>query len=474
MSLFRILSILTLLAGPSVALGGPQAYSGKIGYQSLGSRPYTQFASGFFVDEQSASTRGFHVCSGAVRMVTSNDFLKSKPLGSSVTVKLQLAYKNGETVFQDFPATIEGRDYFSQSAVLSFNDRDVQSRLSSLGSALSCVGLNNGGSSATVLGYKYNQLNLSKSSFNKSSDRGLNGGAVLDGSSYPIGVLSKDYWYKGTKDGGFQVYQFSSVKKFVARVSRGQIESSKGLITYLPNQEAFVYAGKKDSFVLTPYQGGRVEIHGSPDEVLQGSEFVNQFRQKSHNNAFSGFKATFGANNKYLLKAIDGQIVGSWSSVIGKLSSYPERSNPLVEFEVVQGGRSVMSLIAGNEYLEYLSMIRWIGFSGNALFDGRPLNSKERQVFSEMSSALNSLYQDLASYNVQEVAQQNRQKRIQLFNNMVQNIKPVMSPFFEGKSRMPRFRQKDKTLFRIQEWILSIDKWLQVERTSLTMGSAIE
>ncbi|MBY0471197.1 hypothetical protein K2X30_08530 [bacterium] len=481
-SLFLVGAVLTAAFAQSAKAADGAVYIGKIETKESGQPAFVKFASGYFVDDQSVKTDRMHVCGSKAFFVTSNDYFKGLPLGQKAKVKVQLRYVNDQNAYIDADATLKARDYFSGAAVLDVDSRTIENEMNNSNYALNCIGLQGGGGAgAKVQGFKYYSLNgLIVPTNGNLEDRGMKGALILDGSNSSVsGMAVGDYFKAGsTNEGALQTQSLKNVGDFVTRVLRNQIQSSKGVVYYMPDQESFVYKGMKDAFVMAPEKEdgtGKVRILGSPDEYFTDPGLKREYVQIASNNAFQGLMGTTGAGSQYFLKSIDGQAVKDWKSAIDLFSTnYVERSAPLIEFEVRSGERFT-SFLVGSRFQEWVSLMRWIILTNDAIYETprRPLNNNEQATMRELQGPVNRMYEIFSTYNSTRVTEMEKGKRDSLFTDFQAQAKSIVTALTDPKNGMSKYDDRAKTLFTIQKWAQELQKWVDIERSKTSRESVI-
>ena len=504
LGLVLILAFCNTIANEATAANNVNIFIGKLKIiEEESTRSYTRFGTGFLIDNRSITSDGFHSCSNEVKLLGTNYFFKGRRLGSKVEVQFHLPYTNGRRGFYSRQATLIGRDYFSGLAVLEFKDGNLIDDFAA-GFNLVCTGLKSVGNPKQALGFKYYRMKESNHFLKKSKDRGLNGALVFSDQNTGIGFLSPQYFYsKKDSDNGLKVMTFDrmldsdpdpdSNPDYITQIyTLDQVESFKGMINYLPDQERFYYEGEKDAFVLAPISAkrakdlsipsNRVIILGAPEEVIQNWDRDTYFSRKSVHNAFSKLHTKFDTGSKanslvYAIKSIEGTEVSDWNSVIDILSNGRVKGNLNFEIDIYQDGQPPFSFLTGNRHFEQLSLIRWYVsqgiLTGHAVKDkrknkpSRKLTQKELNVFTNIEAPVNDLY-------ISTIAHMTLPNQRAYYKQMSNSVNEIIKHLYKYSRRtrtmMPRF-QKGNTILYIQSKIIGIQKWISTEQSSMTRAT---
>lgn len=455
---------------------------------------YTEMTSVFFVDKESANKKGSYNCdTTTLHIVAPNALFVSRSgrnNSETATIVFQMPGPNSEVNrFEEFKASVVGRDYFSSAALLKF--ADVRSVSDSVGK-IKCTGMADHGDFNTVAGFKYHSLDYAAYNKTYASDRGLAGALLykqnIDQSA--TGYYGVDYW-SSLSASTLQPLSFPSLSEYVKRATRqDNYQSSKGLLHYMADKEAFMYKGNKDVFVMKPQsKNGAVEILGEPKELgYPSSVYVPKFSNVanySRYNAFVGVKSTlslaFDASNIVLyLERINGQPANTWSQAESIMTNYNNRTDQIIGYRAIIDGKP-LEFLAGNKYLEVLSITRAIIASQKALGDNyREFTQDEKEVAKKAKPLLDQIFQQI--YNNRRIDQinENNGATKTYFSNLGQIAQQLEEAFKDGDAYIfgsgsssswtmgPSQQVDHKTFEAMQKNIIALRKWISVEGSVVT------
>lgn len=351
-----------------------------------------------------------------LHLISSNEFFKGMPLGTSVNIRFPVEYAGGHRSFFVVQASLVNRDYFSNMAILkpaagAFNS------ITGNGHSLQCVGMQSKGIANEVHGFTYYSLkDISYGS--NTQDRGLSGALAKNGHS-PVGIYAQPYISPENSDHGHTVYTFASGFAFYNRVMKlgRKAESRVGMLLYSPHDEAFIADGAHNPFVLAPMpntrttqfglpgNGHTVEILGAPEDphLLLGSPLKRSYRARRRLNPFYNISAKLSFDTlsegpwAMVLKKIDNQIVRGWNHADTLLRQRDNQHKAIIEFDV-HLGQEVISFIYGHKTAQDLSNGRYVAKKsydmGALIFDDDEpaLKGEEKQAMSSAARGLTDLF----------------------------------------------------------------------------------